>query len=264
MKTAEATASAVPKVKFGVSSFEGDFHILHDNLETGRKGGQSWAHLIYGAYPGLADALKGGEPTMEAERRFFSAVHTKEEALFEATAARFQDEWDAINDDAMRALSEIVEQDWPKGTHVSGYVSLIPFGPRTINERSFRIYYKATAQNMKATVVHELLHFIYFEKWKAVFPETNEREFNRPYLVWQLSEMVTEILLNDARLQKVFAHRFHTYPFYQKMQIDGKPLLSYLQGFYDGREDFADFLKKSLDFVKEHQEEINRNFNSSG
>ncbi|MCW6160401.1 MAG: hypothetical protein LVQ95_04935 [Candidatus Micrarchaeales archaeon] len=262
MRTAAATASAFPTVKFGVSSLEWDFSVLHEHLEKDRNGGKSWAQLIYNAYPGLADALKGKEPAIEAEREFFSAVYARDRALFEGVAAGFQKEWDGINADVMRALSEIVEQEWPRGTHVSGYVSLIPFGPRNINERSFRVFYRSTIEGMKATAIHETLHFIYFEKWKSVFPGTDEREFNRPHLIWQLSEMVTEILLNDARLQRVFANRFKTYLVYQEMRIDGKPLLSYLQKFYDEKEDFADFLKKAWEFVKEHQEEINRKFNS--
>ncbi len=262
MRTAAVTASAFPTVKFGVSSLEWDFKVLHDHLEKRREGGRSWGLLIYRAYPELADALKGKEPVIDAEHEFFSAVYARDKALFEGIAARFQSEWDRINADVMRALSEIVELEWARGTYISGYVSLIPFGPRNINERSFRVFYMAPTENMKATVIHESLHFIYFEKWKSVFPETDEREFNGPHLVWQLSEMVTEVILNDARLQKVFANRFQTYPVYQEMHIDGKPLLSYLQKFYDERKDFADFLKKSWKFVKENQDEIDRKFNS--
>ena len=44
---------------------------------------------------------------------------------------------------------------------------------------------------------------------------------------------------------------------YENFELNGKPLLSYLQDFYDTRRDFADFLKKSWKFVKQHEKEIN-------
>lgn len=59
---------------------------------------------------------------------------------------------------------------------------------------------------MKAVSLHEILHFIYFEKWKQIFPQTNEKEFECPGLVWELSEMVPPIVLSDERMQKIFRH----------------------------------------------------------
>ena len=69
--------------------------------------------------------------------------------------------------------------------------------------------------------------------------------------------MVPGIILNDKRIQKVFKHKFDSYKEYGNFKLNGKPLLSYLQDFYDGRKDFADFLKKSWKFVKKHKKEIN-------
>jgi len=101
-----------------------------------------------------------------------------------------------------------------------------------------------------------LLHFVYFKKWHKIFPKTKHREFDSPYLVWHLSEMVPAIVLNDSRLQKIFKYKFGSYDIYENAILDKKPLLSYLQKFYDNRKDFEDFLKNSWDFTKENKEFI--------
>ena len=71
---------------------------------------------------------------------------------------------------------------------------------------------------MKSVAIHEILHFIYFEKWKKVFPKTQEKEFDAPHLVWQLSEMVPGIILNDKRVQNVFKYKFDSYKEYENFK----------------------------------------------
>jgi hypothetical protein len=70
--------------------------------------------------------------------------------------------------------------------------------------------------------------------------------------------MVPGIILNDKKIQKILKYKFPSYREYQNLTINGKPLLSYLQKFYDNRKDFEDFLKKSWKFVKKHEKEINK------
>ena len=42
---------------------------------------------------------------------------------------------------------------------------------------------------------HEILHFLWFKKWKEVFPETGLKEYESPHLVWRLSEIMDPIIL---------------------------------------------------------------------
>lgn len=60
--------------------------------------------------------------------------------------------------------------------------------------------------------------------------------------------MAPKIVLNDQRLQKISRHEFHSYDIYENAVLVDKPLLSYLQNFYDKRKDFEDFLKNSWDW----------------
>ena len=110
---------------------------------------------------------------------------------------------------------------------------------------------------MKTTALHEILHFIWFEKWKVVFPKYEKSEFNSPHLIWKLSEMVPLAILSDSRIQNIFKHEPSVYNEWKSKQIDGKSLLEHLQDIYNKRESFEDFMKKSWEFVKKNKEEIN-------
>ena len=219
-----------------------------------------WIDIFNRWYPELDTLLEGVNAELERRKiayRFFSRVYEEQMLAMEQALKRFNRRWPKLNDKVMLALSDVIEKEWSeKDRIVHVYMSMNPVCPRFIKVRSFDIFYKGNFREMAVTCVHELSHFLYFDKWKEVFPETNEKEFDYPYLVWKLSEMVPAIILNDKRIHKVVDFDFGAYPQFEKCKIDGRPLLSYLQGFYDNRKNFADFLRKSWRFVKAHEREI--------
>jgi len=249
----------IPKVEFSIASLEDTFPVIHYFLNPS-KGDWDWSNVIYLDYPKLKYKLqniKDKKKRKDVEYRFFTDVLKKERIKLEKQKLVFQREWYKINDDIMLALSKIVEQEWSdKDKKMFARISLDPICPRYIEQRTFDLCFKQKIEYMKSIVIHEILHFIYFEKWKKVFPKTQEKEFNKPYLVWHLSEMVVGIILNDKRIQDIFKYEFYSYKEYQDCRLNGKPLLSYLQTFYDNKKDFTDFLKKSWQFVKKYEKEI--------
>jgi len=220
-----------------------------------------WSGAVYSNYPELKSKL-ANIPDKAARRKieyaFFKEVFQKEQLQLEKRSHYFQREWNNKNDELMAALSKVVEQDWREDDlRICARVSLNPICPRYLKQITFDVFYKQKPKSMMHTSIHEIFHFIYFKKWKKVFPKSREEEFDFPHLTWKLSEIVPEIVLNDKRIQKVFKYHFVSYPEYEKALLDGKPLLLYFQNFYDTRADFADFLRKSWKFVKNHEIEIN-------
>jgi len=177
----------------------------------------------------------------------------KESELFKIQN-KFQKEWEKIEPKIMLSLSEINETFWftnPK--EIIALVSLNPICPRDIKNKNFNVFYKQSIEEMKDTCIHELLHFIYFKKWKEVFPHSKEKEFDNPYLVWKLSEIVIPIILNEKRIQKIFEHKFKGYNEFEQIKIKGKLIRDSLQELYEDKENFEDFLKKSYAFIKKHK-----------
>src|SRR3989344_4942719 len=196
----------IPKVEFGVAPLDKTFSLIHYFLNP-VKVDWDWSDTIYKNYPELKNKLQdvgNKKKRKEIEYSFFIEVFDRERTELEKRAKIFQREWNKINDDIMLVLSEVVEQEWSdKDRKIFARISLNPICPRYIKQRTFDLFYKQKPQYMKSVAIHEILHFIYFEKWKKVFPKTKEKEF------------------------------------------------------YDNRKDFADFLKKSWKFVKQHEKEIN-------
>ena len=250
----------IPKVEFSVVPLDKIFSLIHYLLNP-VKGDWDWSNAIYKNYPELKDKLqniKDKKERKEIEYHFFTEVFNKERIELEKRAKIFQREWNKINDDIMLVLSKVIEQEWSeKDKKIFARISLNPICPRYIKQRTFDLFYKQKPKYMKSVAIHEILHFMYFEKWKKIFPKTNEKEFDTPHLVWQLSEMLPGIILNDKQVQNVFKYKFDSYKEYENVKLNGKPLLSYLQDFYDNRKNFADFLRKSWKFVKKYEKVIN-------
>jgi len=205
------------------------------------------------------EGIHDNEQRENAAHKFFDDLFVLEKVALREKASFSQTEWDKINDNAMAALSEVVEQKWPNEDKViRAEVSFNPISPYNLRSRSFSVFYKASPAGTNGTAFHELLHLIYFEKWKTVFPKTPESGFRSPHLVWVLSEMMPGVILNDERIQNVFKHEFRSNWDMMELKIKGRPAMSYIREFYDGRKDFEDFLRRSYAFAKVHEKEITK------
>jgi len=251
----------IPKVKFRIAELKEIIGLINYFLNPKKKG-WDWSNKILKKYPKLKEKLeniKNIEKRKKITHKFFADTQRKEKKELEKSMKEFQKEWNKINNKVMETLSKVVEIKWPKDIKIiAAKVSLNPICPRNIKKKTFDVYYKANTHRMKEIAIHEILHFIYFEKWKEIFPKTKEKYFDAPYMIWQLSEMVPPIILSDKKIQKVFKHKPLAYKEYEAMKIKNKSLLSYFQEFYNKKKNFKDFLKKSYSFVKKHEKTINK------
>jgi len=251
-----------PKVTFSVISFDEMIPNLIYFVTRDRGTQWDWSHYIFKYYPSLETELESNNgPASEEDivNSYFARVYNDRSVELVAKKEEIQEKWDEINDELMLTLASVVEIEWPVFLKdFSARISLNPICPRFLNKNTFDIFYQSPINGKIHTTTHELLHFIYFWKWKNVFPNVNSREFNSPYMVWHLSEMVTGVILNDPRIQKIIQYPSHTYGIYERTKVKGKPLTSYLSEFYNARKDFRDFLLTSYQFLLNNEEEIEK------
>lgn len=252
----------IPKVKFKIVPVKYSLPLIYCFLNLSKnKAEWDWSQFVYKKYPSLKKELskiKDSEKKRKHVEKYFLDFEKKNKNKTKQAKTKFEKNWNKINKNALTALSEVVEIDWPKEDKtIWARVSLNPICPRWIKKRIFDVYYGFTTHKMQEIAIHEILHFIYFEKWKEVFPNSNEKHFDAPHLIWQLSEMVPPIILSDKRIQKIIKHKPRAYKEYESAKINNKPLLSYFKGFYKKRKSFEDFLITSYSFVKKHKKEIN-------
>ncbi len=251
----------VPKVIFEIVDYDSMMKNINRFLNPDGKM-FNWMSSILNAYPDLAVKLEDVSDKEEREKianRYFKRWYKENIANLESAKKLFQKEWNKINDSVMIALSEVCEISWSEeDKKIIARISANPICPRFLKYRAFDVYYKTSLDRMKEIACHEILHFIYFKKWKETFKDADETTFESPHIIWKLSEMVPKSILSDKRFQKVFAHEPKVYTVWYSAKIKGKPLLENIQSIYDKKKNFEDFLKKSYNFVKKNELEIHR------
>jgi len=115
-------------------------------------------------------------------------------------------------------------------------------------------------EQVKVVILHELSHFLFFKKIKEIFPEVNEQEFESPHLIWKLSEIVPGIIFSKEVSELKLSNERLYYTFLDNITLNGKSLLEELNNLYEKSKDFESFVKSSLIYLKENEQELNNQF----
>ena len=230
-----------------------EYFILSDNMFRKRSLSQ---------YPKLQEILKKSKNEKEDLKIFFENFEKENKDKLVEVVEKAKRLWLPLNDKIMKALENINEIKWTKGhENFNARITLSPVCPRYLEYNAFDIFYKFDEKNIIDTFLHEISHFIFFEKLKEVYPKINPEEFEHPHLVWKMSEIMPGIILQDKKIQEIFQNKkLSVYDNIKKIKIKDKLILDILQGFYDERKDFEDFIKKSYNFIKTNREEFEKQF----
>ena len=145
---------------------------------------------------------------------------------------RYQSSWDKYNDKYMMEISKYLNCSWDDIREISASVGLIPVFPRYLDTYSFSISTNVKEDMLNEKVAHETLHFLWFLKWKSLFPNTSRREFDSPFMPWVYSEMVVDPILNSPAVSKLFDNSARAYDSFYDYQYDGKSVMSVLKDIY--------------------------------
>ena len=144
--------------------------------------------------------------------------------------------WNQYNDKYMNAMEKYFNMKWPnKDEEFQALVADLPIFPRNVEDHSFYVtgygslidyckkhtqidiknkkevdkVFKDKFEEISMTVVmHECCHFFFFEKCKEIFSNLEYSDCNAPSLLWHLSEMAIEPILNSKQVQDVFKYDF--------------------------------------------------------
>lgn len=243
-----------PKVNFTIGKVEDYISIIKHFINSG------WEGQIYSIYPDLKERLQNTSNKDLEIKKFFKNQEKKFAPIIEKVQKDFQNSWNKLNNDLMIALEDINEIKWDeKFNDFTARITLNPICPRYLEHNAFDVYFGLADVTMKTIVLHEISHFIFFEKFNKIFPNIDKEEFEHPHLVWKLSEAVPEILLKDKRIADIFEVQDDAvcYESIRKLEIGKERITDTLNKFYNDREDFEDFVKKSFEFFKTNEKEIN-------
>lgn len=249
-----------PRITFKSISRALEVDLLYSFLFYNKWG---WEKRILHVHPKLTTVYNYGNV---ADRKKYLREYTHQylaenELRMRESVKAHRKRWQKLEAAYFSTLAEIMNIAWPKGhPKITALVSINPICPRFLDDWSFSFNYQAKAKKGLETIMHETCHFLYFEKWKEVFPKSNRKTFENPHLEWHLSEILAPVTLGDPRTQKLLHKKPHFYREHQRLKIDGKSIPEHFKKLYSqhlkSQFSFDDFLKDAYREVKKAKKQL--------
>lgn len=176
-----------------------------------------------------------------------SSIYQSRENELRKVREEAQRKWDEVEEKVLKEFSNILQKEWKLET-IPGGISLLPFSTRDLKEKRFDVYFKKDIQSILKTTTHELFHFIYFDKWKEIFPNTSIEEMDYPNPTWALSEIALPIMLNNSKVKNILGIEFKSYPMFENEEYEGESIVLHIKKIYQ-ENGIEDFLKKSYEYI---------------
>lgn len=166
---------------------------------------------------------------------------------------KYNNIWKQYNDKYFNELSKFFGTSFPKSLNIiDATVGLIPVFPRYLDEFSFSISTGVKDWKLVETTAHETLHFMWFEKWKRLHPETPRRHYDSPFIEWKYSEMVTDPILNNKPFDEMFEFKEHGYDSFYELHDDGELVMDKLRDIYSSDDSIEVKIEKGYLYLQNY------------
>jgi len=219
-----------------------------------------FAESTYALFPELRGRISEGMTSEQIRAAAAPVVLAKlkeHEGLLEAKIAYLQAYFHNINDELLSALAAAHETAWPADCkRIDCYVGCLPRCPRNVVTKKLWVSCSMDDTALIRATLHELAHFMFYEKWKAIYGPVPQKDLGHPSPRWFLEEMAVDPLLNSAEVQSVVPLEHRAYPQFYSESIDGIPIMEHIKTFYAARESVEDFIRRAYRFVEDNIAEI--------
>lgn len=248
-----------PKVNFTYIPLSVEVDWIHGFLFQNKYG---WGKCIIQKHPAINKifSLEDESEQINFLRKYVSEFRKEKKKVIEQNKIFYNNEWLKIEKVFFTRLSEILQIEWPNSKKtIKAMISINPISPRFLDDWSFSLFYhyKKTSHAMEV-IMHESCHFLYFEKFKTIYPNISSEKFEYPYIEWHLSEIIAPIILNDNRIQSLLRQKAFFYEEHQKLKIENKSVPEYFFDLYENskkeQEDFKVFLGKACKIIKNNKQ----------
>jgi len=237
----------LPKVIFKQMPLELETEMFLDFLDT------NWASKIMDEFPEFLKikSIIDEKGKKEAIEKIIIQIRKELNEKMVTGLKNIKSEWQKVEEEVFKSLSNIIQTDWPE-KEITAYISINPICPRFLDSLSFSV--SPDNKNPNIIIAHEISHFLYFKKFKEIFPEIGKDKYEFPNKEWILSEIITPIILNDTRMIKILGKGGGFYSEHLKLKVDGKPLTQIIQDLYDKHvlkvNNFVGFIKENMKILR--------------
>lgn len=211
----------------------------------------------YLLYPELRGKISDGmsdDEIYRIVRPCVEQVFIQKEAEMNQKIVQLQSAFDIIQSPLMTNLINSFEMNWPEEQETIicnvGYVSSFP---RNVITKSFFISYEKETDMLMMASIHEINHFVLFEKCKQMHGYDKPKEPLYPDTLWFLEEMAVDPTLNIPCIQNVASYPQRAYDQFYECMIDGFSAEQHIINIYESRVSIADFLDTAYDFIEAHK-----------
>ena len=163
---------------------------------------------------------------------------------------RYNNIWGSYNDKYFNKLTSYLNISWPHDKLIiNASVGLIPVFPRNLDDFSFSVSPFLDDKKVIEVCAHESLHFLWFEKWKSIYPKTSREEMDSPYLPWKYSEMVTDSILNSKEIKSVINIDEKGYDSFYELYDDDVLVMDKLKKIYNCECYIDDKIKQGYEYI---------------
>ena len=219
-----------------------------------------FAEGVYELYPCLKGKINNWmtteqiyevvEPVVLRELRF------RQEEL-ERRVEQLQQEFAKFHHRLMQEMIQIFEFHWPEQEkEFICYVGYLPRCPRNCVTKEFFVSSSMNIETNLKAAIHEMNHFIFYEKWMQMHGFAVGTEPMHPEPLWFLEELIVDPILNEPELQRIAPIPQKAYEQFYTEQIEEKIIMDQIKDLYQDKTSMAQFLEQGHEYLKRHQNEI--------
>lgn len=159
--------------------------------------------------------------------------------------------WKKVQKKTFETLSEIIQEEW-SDRKIVGYVSINPICPRWLDSWRFSVTFDSKYSNL--IIAHEISHFLYFKKFRDLFPKIKKEKYEYPNKEWILSEIIAIIISHDSRMLKILGIKSSFYPEHKKIIVGEQSLIVIIKSLYNKyvtkQDNFSGFTRQAMEVLK--------------
>ncbi|MEK7116617.1 MAG: hypothetical protein AAB837_00430 [Patescibacteria group bacterium] len=257
----ESDLEKLPKSKFELIDIDRETELFYSFTKRGR-----FSFVFDKFFPELVAIQKECEDKEECIKKFkefLEDLSAKTKGKMLASKEELESEWDKIGPEFLEALSKHFETEWPKDKpEIVGLITNLPVYPRFLDNYKFGVGYENIPKSIE-TSAHEIVHFLWFKKWKEVFPEMGRREYESPRLAWRLSEIMDPIILQcHPKIKELIKPKGWGYSSFKDIKIGDVSMTEYFKKIYldsvGAGDNFETTLKNLWSEAQKHEKEISK------
>lgn len=256
----------IPKIVVKISDFDYNVKSIAELLDTSftdKNKSLPFRERVFRAFPILQERITDGMSNSD----IYSIVENTLRKEYETNSLEMmerrlelQGKLETFLQPVLSRMLELFEVSWPvQQKEIICYLGLYTVFPRDVLTKEYWIHYRTSEDVILKASIHEINHFILFEKWKSMHGYNKIEQPNHPEALWFLEEMAVDPTLNNPVMQEVAPYYQRAYQKFYENNINGFSIEEYIIKFFHERNNMADFLDRSYEFITNNLLVINDN-----